>query len=131
MRGHPTRRCECRSCPRDKLIRLVEQPVRHAPKSEVDSNALLLVVERRNRRGFLEDFPVVVINPEVERVVRYHPKHQTVAEHACLAEHAPHCETAERSQLLAEKLGKAVAGNHLCPPFRWGGLRLSPSVSLP
>src|SRR5205085_8563742 len=31
-----------------------------------------------------------------------------------LAEHTPHCDAAERNELLAHELGKAVAGNH--PP---------------
>jgi len=56
----------------------------------------------------------VVVNPEVERVVRYHPEHQPVAEHAGLAEHTPQGDAAERRELLAQELGKAVAGNH--PP---------------
>src|SRR5207245_2456244 len=64
--------------------------------------------------GFLEGRPVVVINSEVEHVVRHHPEHHPVAEHAGLAEHTPHCDAAERSELLAQELGKVVAGNH--PP---------------
>src|ERR1700730_13847265 len=76
--------------------------------------ALLLVAEGRKGCGFLEDRPVVVINPEVEHVVRHHPEHHPVAEHAGLAEHTPHCNAAERSELLAQERGKAVAGNH--PP---------------
>jgi hypothetical protein len=74
----------------------------------------LLVAEGREGLGFLEDRPVVVINPEVEHVVRHHPEHHPVAEHAGLAEHTPHCDAAERSELLAQELGKAGAGNH--PP---------------
>jgi hypothetical protein len=31
-----------------------------------------------------------------------------------LAEHTPHCNAAERSELLTQELGKGVAGNH--PP---------------
>src|SRR6476659_2725634 len=51
------------------------------------SRCLLLVVEGRKGFGFLEGRPVVVINPEVERVVRHHPQHHPVAEDASLAEH--------------------------------------------
>jgi hypothetical protein len=32
-----------------------------------------------------------------------------------LAEHTPHGEAAERSELLAQKFAKAVAGNHFYP----------------
>src|SRR5205814_5431886 len=97
--------------PGDKLIGFVEQ-LRRAPKGEVYRAALLLVAEGRNGLGFLEDRPVVVVNPEVERVVCHYPEHQPVAEHAGLAEHTPHCDAAEWSELLAQEFGKAVAGNH-------------------
>src|SRR6266404_601715 len=108
----PTRRRQRYSRPRDKLIGFVEQPLRRAPKGEVYRAALLLIVEGRKGLGFLEIRPVVLINPQVEHVVRHHPEHQPVAEHAGLAEHTPHRDAAERSQLLAQELGKAVAGNH-------------------
>ena len=75
----------------------------------------LLVVEKRKGLGFLERHPVVVINPEVEHVVRHHPEHHPVAEHAGLAEHTPHCDAAERSELFAQELSKAVACNHPRP----------------
>src|SRR5437899_4032000 len=114
LRRDPTRRRQGCSRPRDKLIGFVEQPFRRAPKGEVYGAALLLVAEGRKGFGFLEGRPVVVINPEVEHVVRHHPEHQPVAEHAGLAEHTPHCDAAERSELRAQELGKAVAGNH--PP---------------
>jgi hypothetical protein len=90
LRRDPARRHQRCSRPRNKLIGLVEQPLRRAPKGEIDRAALFLVVQGRNGLGFLEDRPVVVINPEVERVVRHHPEHQPVAEHAGLAEHTPH-----------------------------------------
>jgi hypothetical protein len=54
----------------------------------------------------------VVIYPKIERIFRHHPEHHPVAEYAGLAEHTPHCNPAERSKLLAQELGKAVAGNH-------------------
>ena len=56
---------------------------------------LLLVVERRKGFGFLERRAVLVINAEVECVLRHHPEHHAVAEHTGLAEHAPHCDAAE------------------------------------
>src|SRR5882762_10195440 len=112
LRRDPTRRRQRYSRPRDKLIGFVEQPLRRVPKGEVYGAALLLVAEGRKGCGFLEDRPVVVINPEVEHVVRHHPEHHPVAEHAGLAEHTPHCNAAERSELLAQELGKVVAGNH-------------------
>src|SRR5258708_39809098 len=112
LRRDPTRRRQRYSRPRDKLIGFVEQPLRRAPKGEVYGGALLLVVEGRKGRGFLEGRPVVIVNPKVERVVRQHPEHQPVAEYAGLAEHTPHCDAAERSELLAHELGKAVAGTH-------------------
>src|ERR1700726_4877011 len=59
----PTRCRQCSSRPRDKLIGFVEQPLRRAPKGEVDGAALLLVAVGRKRLGFLEGRPVVVINP--------------------------------------------------------------------
>src|SRR5262249_11559182 len=65
--------------PRDQLIGFVEQPLRRAPKGEVYGAPLLLVAERRKGLRFLESRPVVVINPEVEHVVRHHPEHQPVA----------------------------------------------------
>src|SRR5262249_48696137 len=71
-------------------------------------------VERWKGLGFLEDRPIVVVDPEVERVVPYHAEHQPVAEDAGLAEHTPHCDPAERGELLTQELGKTVAGNH--PP---------------
>src|SRR5882762_5051728 len=108
----PTRCRQRYSCPRDELIGFVEQPLRRAPKGEVYGAALLLVVERRKGLGFLEGRPVVVINPEVECVVPHHPEHQPVAEHAGLTEHTPHRYVAERGELLAQELGKAVADDH-------------------
>ena len=62
---------------------------------------LLLVVERRSRRSFVEGCPVLVIHPELKRVIFDHPKHQSIAEHAGLAEHAPHRDVAERCKLFA------------------------------
>src|ERR1700730_1936723 len=91
LRRDPTRRRQGHSRPRDKLVGLVKQPLRGAPKREVYGAALLLVAEGRKGLGFLEDRPVVVINPEVEHVVRHHPEHRPVAEHTDLAEHTPHC----------------------------------------
>src|ERR1700746_2341173 len=109
LRSDPTRRRQRRSRPREKLIGFVEQPLRRAPKRQVYGAALLLVAEGRNGLCFLEDRPVVVINPEVERLVRHHPEHEPVAEHARLAEHTPHRDAAEGSELLASELGTAVA----------------------
>ena len=48
-RPDPTRRGQRRSCPRGKLIGLVEQPIRRAPESEVYGMALLRVIERGNK----------------------------------------------------------------------------------
>src|SRR5258708_38546714 len=87
----------------DKFIGFVEQPLRSAPKGKIDGAALLLVVEGRKAAGFLEGRPVVVINPEIERVVPHHPDHNPVAEHAGLAEHAPHGYGAERTKLFAQE----------------------------
>jgi hypothetical protein len=95
FRRNPARRRQRCLRPGDKLIGIVEQPLRRAPKGEVYGAALLRVVEGRKGLGFLEDRPVVVINPEVERVVPHHCEHQPVAEHAGLAEHAPHRDAAE------------------------------------
>src|SRR5205823_11079730 len=89
-----------------------DQPLRHTPEREVDRFALLLVVQRRRRCGFLEGRPVLVVDPEIERVVRHHPQHHAVAEHAGLAEHAPHGDTAKRRELLSDEFAKAVAGIH-------------------
>jgi len=55
IRGDPPRRRQCRSRLADKLIGLVEQPVRHALKREVCGGALLLVVEGRRGLAFVED----------------------------------------------------------------------------
>src|ERR1700747_2488961 len=65
LRRDPARRCQRCSRPRNKLIGHVQQPLRRAPKGEIDRAALFLVVQGRNGLGFLEDRPVVVINPEV------------------------------------------------------------------
>src|ERR1700722_16961146 len=102
------RRQRC-ACPGDKLIGFVEQVLRHAPKGEVYGAALLLVIEGRHGLSFLEDRPVVVIDPDVERVVCYHSQHQSVTEHPRLAEHPPHRDATKWSELLAQELGKAVA----------------------
>src|SRR4029077_2978384 len=80
LRRDPTRRRQRCSRPRDKLIGFVQQPLWRTPQGEIYGTALLLVVERRKGLGFLEGRPVVVVNPEVERVVRHHPEHQPVAE---------------------------------------------------
>jgi hypothetical protein len=56
------RRQRC-ACPGDKLIGFVEQVLRHAPKGKVYGAALLLVIEGRHGLSFLEDRPVVVIDP--------------------------------------------------------------------
>src|SRR5947209_577717 len=61
---------------------------------------LLFVVEGRKGFHFLEGLPVVIVNPEIKRVVPHHPEHNPVAEHAGLAEHAPHGDEAERGELL-------------------------------
>jgi len=45
-------------------------------------------------------------------VAHHHSKHNPVAKHASLAEHTPHRYAPEWSELLAQELGKAVAGNH-------------------
>src|SRR6516225_4859574 len=66
LRRDPARRRQRHSGPRDKLIGFVEQPLRRAPKGEIDHAALFLVVEGRNGLCFPEDRPVVVINPKVE-----------------------------------------------------------------
>src|SRR6516164_1263831 len=108
----PTRGRQRYSRPRDKLIRIVEQPLRHAPEGEVNGRALLFVAEGRKGLGFLEGRAVFVINPDVECIVCYHPQHYPVAEYARRAEHRPHCDAAEWSELLAQKLCKAVSGNH-------------------
>jgi len=105
--GDPTRRCQRCLRPRDKLIGVIEQPLRRAPKGEVYGAALLRVVEGRKGLGFLEDRPVVVINPEVERVVPHHCEHQPVAEHASLAEHAPHGDATQRSELRCSRRNSA------------------------
>ena len=100
-------RCRQRySCPRDKLIGFVEQPLRGAPKGEIYGAALLLVAEGWKGLGFLEGRPIVVINPEVKHVLRHHPEHHPVTEHAGLAEHTPHCDAAERSELLRRNSAK-------------------------
>src|SRR5262249_61608500 len=114
LRRDPTRRRQRCSRPCEQFIGFVEQSLRRAPKGEVYGAALLLVIEGRNGLGFLEGCPVVIINPEIEHVLRHHPEHQPVAEDTGLAEHTPRRDAAERSELLAEELGKAVAGNH--PP---------------
>jgi hypothetical protein len=48
----------------------------------------------------------------------------SVAEHAGLAEHAPHGDAAERSKLLAQEFGKGVAGNHSPPLVTAGRVQL-------
>src|SRR5450755_2124782 len=115
LRRDPTRRRQRYARPRHKFFGFVEQPLRRAPEGEVYAAALLLVAQGRKGLGFLEGRPVVVINPEVEHVVRHHPEHYPVAEHAGLAEHTPHCDAAERSELLAQKLGKAALAT-IVPP---------------
>jgi CubicO group peptidase (beta-lactamase class C family) len=77
----------------------------------------------------------VVINPEVERVVRHHPEHQPVAEHAGLAEqvrqlsgvHLPwtYCggATALLARIIAKDSGKTLhefARENLFDPFGMG-----------
>jgi hypothetical protein len=111
-RSNPPRRRQRCSCPSDKLIGLVEQALRSAPKGEIYSATLLLIVEGRKGLGFLEGRSVIVINPEVERIVPHHSEHQPVAEHAGLTEHTPHRYSAKRGELLAQELGKAIAGDH-------------------
>src|SRR6185312_14969852 len=110
--GDPPRRRQRCACPRDELVRLVEQALRRAPEGEVDGATFLRVVERWKGFCFLEDCPVLVIDPKVESVVPHHSEHQAVAEHAGLSEHASHGDMAERRELLAKESGKAVAGNH-------------------
>ena len=47
--------------------------------------------------------------------MRHHPEHQPVAEDAGLAEHTPHCDATERSELLAQELGKLSLATILRP----------------
>src|SRR5438067_8908580 len=54
FRRDPARRRQSYSSPCDKLIGFVEQPLRRAPKRELDSLALLAVIQGRKGRGFLE-----------------------------------------------------------------------------
>src|SRR5215470_15258620 len=75
-RCDPTRCRQRCSRPHNEFIRFVEQPLRRSPKGEVDGAAFLLIAEGRQGLNFLEDRPVVSINPEVECVVRHHPQHQ-------------------------------------------------------
>src|SRR5207248_2366640 len=99
--------------PRGKFIGFVEQPLGHAPEREVYGLALLRIIEWRKRLGLPERLAVLVIHPEIKRVLRHYAQHHPIAEHASLAEHAPQCDTAERRELLAQKLGIGFAGNHV------------------
>src|SRR6185503_15207556 len=116
LRRDPPRRRQRGLRPGDELIGFVKQPLRHAPKREVDGAALLRVIERRKGLSFPERHAVLVINPEIKRVLGHHPKHHAVAEHTGFAEHAAHRDAAERGKLLAQELGKGSAGNHLQSP---------------
>src|SRR5712672_1134565 len=49
-----------------------EQPLRHAPKGQVYGRALFRGIERRKGLGFLEHLAVVVVDPEIVRVLRHH-----------------------------------------------------------
>jgi len=52
-------------------------------------------------------------HPQGARVCCRSPsKHEPVAEHASLAEHASQGDATERCELIAQELGKAVAGSH-------------------
>src|SRR4029077_8420778 len=90
LRRNPPRRGERGPRPNDQLIGLVEPALRRAPGRGIYGARPPLIVERRKGFGFLEGRAVVVVDPEVERVVPHHPEHEPVAEHAGLAEHAPH-----------------------------------------
>src|SRR5262245_5337679 len=109
------RRRQRSSPPGDELIGLVEQPLRRAPKGEVYRAALLRIVEGRKGLGFLEGLPIVVINPEVERVVRHHPEHQPVAKHARLAKHPPHGDAAERANCSRKNSAKLLLATMVHP----------------
>jgi len=111
----PLRCRQRRACPDDEFVGLVEQPLRHAPESEIDGAALLGVVERREGFGLLEYRPVLLVDPEVKRVLRHHAEHHPIAEHAGLAEHAPQGDAAERRELLVQEIGKIFAGDHGAP----------------
>src|SRR6185503_11182435 len=64
LRRDPPRRRQRCSRPGHELIGFVEQPFRRAPKGEIYAAAPLLVVEGRIGLGFLEDRPVVVVDPK-------------------------------------------------------------------
>src|SRR3954469_12111644 len=108
----PTCRRQRGACPGKKLVGFVQQMLRETPEGEVNGATLLLVVEGRHGLSFLEHRPGVVINADVKRVLCYHPKHQPVTEYAGLAEHPSHRDVAKWCELLAQKLGKAVARDH-------------------
>src|SRR5262249_40520237 len=90
-------RCRLEGFPRpgDELVGFVQEPLRRAPKGEVDNGALLFVIKRRISLGLLERRAVELIDAKVERVFRHDPQHQPVAEEAALAEHAPQRDAAE------------------------------------
>ena len=70
----------------------------------------------------------------VDRVCCRSPsKHEPVAEHASLAEHASQGDATERCELIAQELGKAVAGSHRfqnpCDEMRYARLKREDAFS--
>src|SRR5260370_8529162 len=89
---------------------------------------LVLVVERRKGLGLLERRSVLIIDSDIEGILRHHAQHHSVAEDASLAEHASHCDVAHRRELLTQELCKGGAGNHAAPlALSW---RLLPHSSI-
>ncbi|WP_458193735.1 hypothetical protein [Bradyrhizobium sp. UFLA05-153] len=96
----------------DKFVRVVEQPIRRTPECEVYESPLLAVVQRRIGFGFGERRTVLLIYPEIQRILRDHTEHRVITEYAGLAEHASRCDPAQRGQLLTQKVGIFLARDH-------------------
>jgi hypothetical protein len=93
--------------PRDTLIGFVEQLLRRPPKRDAYGAAVLLVAEGRKGLGVLEDRPVVVINPEVERRWRFFRLWSPIVsckpqrcEHRCVEHREEHNRDGRFAQIL-------------------------------
>src|SRR5579883_899721 len=110
--GHSMGRGQRQTRPIDKFIGLVEQPIWHTPKSEIDEFPALCVIQGGRRAGLLEGRPVFIVNSKIEDILGHHTEHRPVTEYTRLSKHTPHRDTAQRSQLLAQELGICWARHH-------------------
>ena len=84
------------------------------------------------RLCFSEHGTIVIVDPQIQRVVSDHAEHRAVMEDTRLAEHAPERDGAERRELLAQEFDIVRRRNHAGASALIGGMLVrTPSYHMP